>query len=197
MQNIVPVVVENTGGIERSFDIYSRLLRERIIFVTGEIETNMAATICAQLLFLEAENPEAPIYMYINSGGGSVDAGLSITSTMDFVSCPIITVSIGMVASMGSFIAMRGETRYILADTRTMIHSVSTSTGYQTIHDLDIRIEEAKRLNNLLTQHYADRCGGTFEEWHNRMKRDKYLTPEEAVDLCLADKVIKNRADIE
>lgn len=207
--SLVPMVIQNTPSGERAMDIYSMLLNERIVFVQGVVETFMAQSICAQLLFLEAQNTGAPISMYINSPGGSVVDGLSILNTMRFITSPVHTFVMGQAASMGSFLAMAGEPghRYVLPESRTMIHRVSSGTQGTSgsvheqnlqIEDIKASLEESNRLNKRLTEIYAEcnTAGKTYEELYEIMKFDTFLTAQEAVDMGLADKVIKNRDDI-
>lgn len=198
--SLVPMVVEQTHKGERSYDIFSRLLKERIVFFNGQVEDNMACLINAQLLFLEAENPEAPIFMYINSPGGSVTAGLSIYDTMQFIKSPVYTVVMGLAASMGSFLAQAGEKnhRYILPNARTMIHQ--PSGGAQgMVSDIEIRYKEITYLKQSLTQKYVEHNskGKTFDEFAVAMDRDYWLSADEAVEWGLADHVIKDRSFFE
>lgn len=202
---LVPMVIENTGKGERSMDIYSKLLDERIVFMNGEVEENMAQIICAQLLFLDYKDRGAPISLYINSPGGSVHAGLAIHDTMQFVKSPIHTLVMGMAASMGSFIAQSGEKgfRFVLPESTTMIHRVSSGTRGTsgTIYEQDLQWKdmEASRnhsihLNERLTKLYAkyNTKGKTYEEFLEIMKHDTWLTAEQAVEFGLADKVVES-----
>ena len=194
---LVPIVVESTGKGERSFDIFSRLLRERVIFLTGEVEDHMASLICAQLLFLESENPDADIYMYINSPGGVVTAGLSIYDTMQFVKCKISTVCMGQACSMGSLLLTAGEPgkRYCLPNARVMIHQ--PSGGYRgQATDIEIHAKEIitlkKRLNNMYVKH----TGKKLDKIEHAMERDNFMSAEEALAFGLIDHIISSREDI-
>lgn len=194
MNSLVPMVVEQTAKGERSFDIYSRLLKERIIFLTGQVEDNMANLIVAQLLFLEAEDPEKDIYLYINSPGGVVTAGMSILDTMNFIKPNVVTICMGQACSMGSFLLAAGEKgkRYALANSRVMIHQ--PLGGYQgqasdiAIHAKEI-IDLKKKLNTML----ADYTGQDFEKVEQDTDRDNFLSAEEAKEYGLVDHVITSR----
>ena len=188
--NLVPMVVEESSRGERAFDIFSRLLRERIVFVNGEIEDGMAAVICAQLLFLESENPKKPIEMYINSPGGVVTAGFAIYDTMQYIKSPVATTCMGFAASMGSFLLMSGEpgSRTSLPNARIMVHQ--GSGGFQgkasdiARHAKDV-LETQKRINEL----YARHCGHTLAEVEQALDRDTFMSAEEALAWGLVDKV--------
>ncbi len=194
MNTLVPMVVEQTAKGERSFDIYSRLLKERIIFLTGQVEDNMANLIVAQLLFLEAEDPEKDIYLYINSPGGVVTAGMSILDTMNFIKPNVVTICMGQACSMGSFLLAAGEKgkRYALANSRVMIHQ--PLGGYQgqasdiAIHAKEI-IDLKKKLNTML----SDYTGQDFEKVEQDTDRDNFLSAEEAKEYGLVDHVITSR----
>lgn len=194
---LVPMVIEQTGRGERSFDIYSRLLKDRIIFVTGEVEDNMASLIVAQLLFLESENPEKDIYMYINSPGGIVSSGLSIYDTMQYVRCKVGTICLGQACSMGSLLLTAGEPgmRYSLPNSRIMIHQPSGGFRGQAT-DIEIHAREIldlkKRLNNLYVKH----TGKTLPVVEKNMERDNFMTPKEALKFGLIDKIITNADEI-
>lgn len=203
---LVPTVIEKTSGGERAYDIYSRMLKDRVIMLTGGVEDHMASLICSQLLFLESESSAKDITMYINSPGGSVTAGLSIYDTMQFIKPDVTTVVMGQAASMGSFLAMAGAKgkRYVLPNSRTMIHRVSSGTpgtsGSVHVQELEFEdarrhFEESKYLNERLTQMYVDHntAGKTYEELFETMKYDTFLTAEAAVANGFADKVITNR----
>tara|TARA_Y100000385_G_C12958957_1_gene578895 strand:- start:350 stop:967 length:618 start_codon:yes stop_codon:yes gene_type:complete len=203
---LVPIVVESESKGERSYDIYSRLLKDRIIMMQGVVEDTMANLIVAQMLFLESQNPDKPIKLYVNSPGGSVTSGLAIYDTMQFVKTPVHTMVMGQAASMGSFLAQAGEVghRYVLPESRTMIHRVSSGTrgtsGSVHVQELEFEdarrhFEESKRLNNRLTELYVkhNSKGKTFEELFETMKFDTFLSSEEAVNAGLADKVIESR----
>ena len=194
MNTLVPMVVEQTAKGERSFDIYSRLLKERIIFLTGQVEDNMANLIVAQLLFLEAEDPEKDIYLYINSPGGVVTAGMSILDTMNFIKPNVVTICMGQACSMGSFLLAAGAKgkRYALANSRVMIHQ--PLGGYQgqasdiAIHAKEI-IDLKKKLNTML----SDYTGQDFEKVEQDTDRDNFLSAEEAKEYGLVDHVITSR----
>ncbi len=195
--SLVPIVVEQTGKGERSFDIYSRLLRERIIFVTGEVEDHMASLICAQLLFLESENPNGDISMYINSPGGVVTAGLSIYDTMQFIKPKVSTFCMGQACSMGSLLLAGGERghRYSLPNSRIMIHQPSGGYSGQAT-DIEIHAKEIiaikKRLNEIYVRHTKQKLLSV----EKAMERDNFMSPKEALDFGLIDKIIENRAEI-
>jgi ATP-dependent Clp protease protease subunit len=201
-----PIVVESESKGERSYDIYSRLMKDRIIMMQGVVEDNMANLIVAQMLYLESVNSEKPIKLYVNSPGGSVTAGLAIYDTMQFVKAPVHTMVMGQAASMGSFLAQAGEAgkRYVLPESRTMIHRVSSGTRGTSgsVHVQELQMEDAirsfdegKRLNRRLTELYVkhNSAGKTFEELFDTMKFDTFLSAEEAVDAGLADKVVESR----
>jgi len=194
MMQLVPMVVEQSSRGERAFDIYSRLLRERIIFVNGEVEDNMASLVCAQLLFLEAEAPTKPIYMYINSPGGVVTAALSMYDTMQFIKAPVGTLCMGMAASAATLILAAGEAgqRASLPNTSIMMHQ--PSGGYQgKVTDIMIHAEESMRLKRLTNGIYAKHCGRTYEEVEAALERDRYMAPEDAKAWGLVDHVYSDR----
>lgn len=206
---LVPMVVEQTAKGERSYDIYSRLLRERIIFMNGQVEDHMAQVICAQLLFLEAEDRDKDIYLYINSPGGVVTAGLAVYDTMQFIKPDVSTIVMGQAASMGSLLAQAGAPgkRFVLPKSRTMIHRVSSGTqGTQgSVHvqeleivDINRAFAESKRVNEELTKIYAthNTAGKTYDEIFETMKFDTFLSAQEAVDFGLADRIIENRDSV-
>ena len=195
MNTLVPMVVEQSNRGERAFDIYSRLLRERIIFVTGVVEDNMAALICAQLLFLESENPKKEINLYINSPGGVVTAGLSIYDTMQFIRPPVATLCMGQAASMGSLLLAAGEKgmRAALPNARVMVHQ--PSGGFQgQVTDILIHAREVEGLKKRLNQIYEKHTGRTYEEIENALERDRFLSPDEAKEFGLIDQVFEKRA---
>ncbi|MGV3575487.1 MAG: ATP-dependent Clp protease proteolytic subunit [Devosia sp.] len=197
MMQLVPMVVEQSSRGERAFDIYSRLLRERIIFVNGEIEDNMASLICAQLLFLEAEAPTKPIYLYINSPGGVVTAALSMYDTMQFIKAPVGTLCMGMAASAATLILAAGEAgqRASLPNTSIMLHQ--PSGGYQgKVTDIMIHAEESMRLKRLTNNIYAKHCGRTYEEVEAALERDRYMAPEDAKAWGLVDHVYSDRGQL-
>ena len=207
MPNLVPMVLENTTKGERSYDIYSRLLRDRIIILDGDVNSNSSSLITAQLLFLEADNPDKDISFYINSPGGAVSAGLAIYDTMQFIKPDVHTIVIGQACSMGSFLAQAGAPgkRYVLPESRTMIHRVSSGTpgtsGSVHVQELEFEdarrgFEESKRINRRLTELYVrhNTAGKTYEDFYEVMKFDTFLSAEEAVAYGLADKVIEKRS---
>jgi ATP-dependent Clp protease protease subunit len=203
---LVPMVVEQEARGERSYDIYSRLMKDRIVMLNGPVEDNMANLIVAQMLFLESENSEKAINLYINSPGGSVTAGLAIYDTMQYIKCPVRTIVLGQAASMGSFLAQAGTAgmRIVLPESRTMIHRVSSGTrgtgGSVYVQEMEMEdnlrhLEEAKRLNKRLVELYAKHNSKekSYEELAETMKFDTFLSAEEAVDYGLADKVVASR----
>lgn len=191
------MVVEQTSKGERSFDIYSRLLRDRVIMLTTEVNEHSASVIVAQMLFLESENPDKDINFYINSPGGSVTAGLSILDTMNFVNCDISTIVMGQAASMGSLLACAGTRgkRFMLPSARHMIHQVSSGTRGTAI-DMQIALEETLKLNDYLTEIYVTNTGKTFDQLKLDMSRDKYMSAQDACEYGLADKIISNRSSL-
>ena len=204
--SLIPMVVETTSKGERAYDIYSRLLKDRIVMLNGPVEDNMANSIIAQLLFLESEDPDKDILLYINSPGGQVSAGLGIYDTMQFIKCDVSTVVIGQACSMGSFLAQAGTAgkRIVLPESRTMIHRVSSGTrgtsGSVYVQELQFEdavrsMEESKKVNRRLTELYVkhNTAGKTYEEMSETMKFDTFLTAHEAVEWGLADKVMENR----
>ena len=197
MQNaLIPIVVEQSARGERSYDLYSRMMKERVVFFTGEVETNMCNVMVAQLLFLEAENPEAPISMYINSPGGSVYDGLAVYDVMQYIKCPVHTYVTGMAASMGSFIAQAGEPghRYLLPRAITMIHQPSSGTRGK-VSDMEIDLMESLRIKKEMTELYVkhNSRGTTYEQFVELLDRDKWLTAPQALELGLADHIVDKR----
>ena len=197
MQNaLIPIVVEQTARGERSYDLYSRLMKERVVFFTGEVEANMCNVAVAQLLFLEAENPDQPINMYINSPGGSVYDGLAVYDVMQYIKCPVATYVTGMAASMGSFIAQAGTPgmRYLLPRSVTMIHQPSSGTRGK-VSDMEIDLKESLRIKREMTELYVkhNSRGVPYEEFERLMDRDRWLTAREALDLGLADHIVEKR----
>jgi len=203
---LVPMVVEQEARGERSYDIYSRLMKDRIVMLNGPVEDNMANLIVAQLLFLESENPDKSINLYINSPGGAVTAGLAIYDTMQYIKCPVRTIVMGQACSMGSFLAQAGTAgmRIVLPESRTMIHRVSSGTPGTSgsVHVQELQFEDAKRhyeesqkVNKRLTELYVkhNTKGKTYEELFETMKFDTFLTAQEAVDNGFADKVVESR----
>ena len=195
---LVPVVVEQTSRGERSFDIFSRLLRERIVFVTGQVEDGMASLIVAQLLFLESENPSKPISMYINSPGGVVTAGLAIFDTMQYIKPRVSTVCIGQAASMGSFLLAAGEPgmRIALPNARIMIHQPSGGARGMA-SDIEIQAREILRIRSRMNDLYVKFTGRSLDEIEKAMDRDTFLEAEEAKAFGLVDKVFESRPDNE
>jgi ATP-dependent Clp protease protease subunit len=193
---LVPIVIEQSNRGERSFDIFSRLLRERIIFVTGAVEDQMASLITAQLLFLESENPKKDIFMYINSPGGVVTAGLAIHDTMQYIRPKIGTVCIGQAASMGSFLLAAGEPgmRIALTNSRIMVHQ--PSGGAQGMaSDIEIQAREILRMRSRLNALYAKYTGKPIEEIEKAMDRDKFLEADEAKEFGIIDQVFDRRPE--
>ena len=203
---LVPMVVEQESRGERSYDIYSRLMKDRIVMLQGPVEDYSANLIVAQLLYLESVNPDKPVKLFINSPGGAVTAGLAIYDTMQFVKCPVHTYVMGQACSMGSFLAQAGAPgkRFVLPESRTMIHRVSSGTpgtsGSVHIQELqmeDIKrhYEESQKVNKRLTELYVkhNSKGKTYEELFETMKFDTFLTAKEAVDNGLTDKVVEER----
>ena len=195
MNTLVPMVVEQTNRGERSYDIYSRLLKERIIFVTGQVEDHMASLITAQLLFLEAENPKKEISMYINSPGGVVTSGMAIYDTMQFIRPPVATLCIGQAASMGSLLLAAGEPgmRYALPNARIMVHQ--PSGGFQgQASDIERHAKEILDLRHRLNTVYVKHTGQKLEKIEEALERDTFLTAEQSKDFGLIDEVIEKRA---
>lgn len=192
---LVPMVVEQTGRGERAFDIYSRLLKERIIFLTGPVHDEMAGLICAQLLFLEAENPEKDISVYINSPGGSVTAGLAIFDTMNYVRPQITTICMGMAASMGSFLLAAGEKgkRYALKHSRIMVHQPHASGIGGQATDIDRYAKEIVKSRELLYKIYVERTGQNAKKIEDALERDTWFSADDAKDFGLVDHVITER----
>jgi ATP-dependent Clp protease protease subunit len=192
---MVPIVIEQSGRGERAYDIYSRLLRERIIFLVGPVNDATANLVVAQLLFLESENPDKDIFLYVNSPGGSVSAGLSIYDTMQFIKPDVSTLCMGMAASMGSFLLMAGAKgkRFALPNARVMIHQPSGGAQGQA-SDIEIQAREIIKTREQLNRIYADRTGQTVERIAADMERDFWMSPAEAKDYGLIDQVIDKRA---
>lgn len=206
MPNFVPTVLEKTSNGERAYDIYSRLLKDRIVMLDTDVNEHSSSLIVAQMLFLESEDPNADILFYINSPGGSVTAGLAIYDTMQFIKPDVSTIVLGQACSMGSFLAQAGTAgkRIVLPEARTMIHRVSSGTpGTKgSVHVQDLQFEDAKRsfeesvrINKRLTELYVkhNTAGRTYDELYEAMKFDTFLSAEEAVAYGLADKVIEKR----
>jgi ATP-dependent Clp protease protease subunit len=194
MNNLVPMVVEQSSRGERAFDIYSRLLKERIVFVVGPINDNIASLVTAQLLFLESEDPKKDISLYINSPGGLVTAGLGIYDTMQYIKPEVSTLCIGQAASMGSFLLSAGKKgkRFSLPNSRIMVHQ--PSAGYQgQATDIEIHANEVMSLKKRLNEIYSKHTGKGVEEIKNALERDNFMTPENAKEFGLIDKVVDKR----
>ncbi len=204
--NFIPYVVEKVAGGERSYDIYSRLLKERIIFLNGEVNDQVSNSICAQLLFLEAEDSTEDINFYINSPGGVVTSGMAMYDTMQYIKPDVSTIVMGQAASMGSFLAQAGAPgkRMLLPESRTMIHRVSSGTrgtgGSVHVQELEMEdairsFEESKRLNQRLTELYVrhNTAGKTYDELFETMKFDTFLSAQDAVENGFADEVVEHR----
>ena len=189
---LVPMVIEQTNRGERSYDIYSRLLKERIIMLTDEVNDTTASLVVSQLLFLESEDPKKDIYLYINSPGGSVSAGLAIYDTMQYIKCDVSTICIGMAASMGAFLLAGGTKgkRFALPNAEVMIHQpLGGSKGQAT--EIEIAAKHILRTKERLTRIIAENCGRTYEECLADMERDNWKTAEEALEYGLIDKIIE------
>ncbi|OCP16428.1 MULTISPECIES: ATP-dependent Clp endopeptidase proteolytic subunit ClpP [unclassified Ensifer] len=191
---LVPMVVEQTNRGERSYDIFSRLLKERIIFLTGPVEDQMATLVCAQLLFLEAENPKKEIALYINSPGGVVSAGMAIYDTMQFIKPAVSTLCIGQAASMGSLLLAAGhkDMRFATPNSRIMVHQ--PSGGFQgQASDIERHAKDILKMKRRLNEVYVKHCGRTYEEVEQTLDRDHFMSSDEALDWGLIDKVITSR----
>jgi len=193
-QALVPMVVEQTSRGERAFDIYSRLLKERIIFLTGPVFDQVSAVICAQLLFLESDNPSKDIAFYINSPGGVVSAGLAIYDTMQYIRSPVSTLCIGQAASMGSLLLCSGAKgkRYATPNSRIMVHQPSGGAQGQAA-DIEIQAREILTLRQRLNEIYVRHTGQTLEAIEGKLERDSYMSAEEAREFGLVDQVVENR----
>ena len=195
MSNLVPMVVEQSSKGERAYDIYSRLLKERIIFLTGQINDNVASLVTAQLLFLEAEDPKKEIYLYINSPGGLVTAGLGIYDTMQYIKPDISTLCIGQAASMGSFLLAAGTKgkRFSLPNSRIMVHQ--PSAGFQgQATDIEIHANEVLSLKKRLNEIYSKHTGKTVDEIKTALERDNFMTADAAKSFGLVDEVVEKRS---
>ena len=191
---LIPTVVEKDREGERAYDIYSRLLKDRIVFVTREIDTEMANTVVAQLLFLEKENPDEDIQMFINTPGGVITAGMAILDTMNYIKCDISTIAVGMAASMGSILLANGKKgkRFALPNSKILIHQpIGGAEGQAS--DIAIAAEEILKSRKMLYEFLAEKTGKTFKEIEKDADRDKYFTSQEAKEYGLVDKVIKKR----
>ena len=194
MNNLIPMVVEQSNRGERAYDIYSRLLKERIIFLVGAINDNVASLVTAQLLFLESENPKKEIFFYINSPGGLVTAGLGVYDTMQYIKPPVSTLCIGQASSMGSFLLAAGEKgkRFSLPNSRIMVHQPSAGFEGQAT-DIEIHTKEILSLKKRLNEIYAKHTGRSVDEIKKALERDKFMTPEDAKSFGLIDKVVSKR----
>jgi ATP-dependent Clp protease protease subunit len=191
---LVPMVVEQSARGERSFDIYSRLLRDRVIYLNGEVNDAVSALVCAQLLFLEAENPDKPIHLYINSPGGVITSGLAMYDTMQFIKSPVHTLCMGTARSMGSFLLMAGEPGHRMALPNASLHVHQPLGGVQgQASDIRIHAEEMLRTKDRVTRLYAQHCGRSYEEVERDLDRDRFMTAEEAREWGLIDKVLDRR----
>ncbi|MBO4480207.1 MAG: ATP-dependent Clp protease proteolytic subunit [Alphaproteobacteria bacterium] len=189
--SLIPVVIEESPRGERSFDIYSRLLRDRIVMITGEIEPAMANTVVAQLLFLESENPNADISLYINSPGGDVSAGWAIMDTMQYIKSPVSTIGMGLVASMGSVLLAAGEKgkRFALPNAQIMIHQPLSGIQGQ-ITDMEIGMRKAQRIKDTMIKQMSEFTGRKPKELHDAMERDNWMTADQAKDFGLIDSIL-------
>ncbi len=194
MNTLIPMVVEQSGRGERAYDIYSRLLKERIIFLVGTINDNAASLVTAQLLFLESEDPKKEIYFYINSPGGLVTAGLGVYDTIQYIKPPVSTLCIGQAASMGSFLLASGEKgkRFSLPNSRIMVHQ--PSAGFQgQATDIEIHANEVLSLKKRLNEIYSKHTNKSVDEIKPALERDNFMTPDNAKEFGLIDKVVVNR----
>jgi len=191
---LIPMVVERSERGERSYDIYSRLLRERIIFLNGEVDDTVSALVCAQLLFLESENPEKPIHLYINSPGGVISSGLAMYDTMQYISAPVHTLCMGTARSMGSFLLMAGEPGHRAALANASLHVHQPLGGVQgQASDIFIHAEEMQRTKQRITRLYAQHCGRSVEEVEQTLDRDRFMSAEQACEWGLIDQVLVRR----
>ena len=191
---LVPMVIEQSSRGERSFDIYSRLLRERIIFLNGEVNDAMSALVCAQLLFLEADNPKRPIHLYINSPGGMVTSGFAMYDTMRYITAPVHTLCMGTARSMGSFLLMAGEPGQRAALPNSSLHVHQPLGGFQgQASDIMIHAEEMRQTKHRMIRLYAEHCRRTYEEVERTLDRDHFMTAEQALEWGLIDRVVQLR----
>ena len=191
---LIPMVVERSERGERSHDIYSRLLRERIIFLNGEVDDTVSALVCAQLLFLESENPEKPIHLYINSPGGVISSGLAMYDTMQYISAPVHSLCMGTARSMGSFLLMAGEPGHRAALANASLHVHQPLGGVQgQASDIFIHAEEMQRTKQRITRLYAQHCGRSVEEVEQTLDRDRFMSAEQACEWGLIDQVLVRR----
>lgn len=195
--SLVPMVIEQTSRGERSYDIFSRLLKERIVFLTGEVNDEVSALVCAQLLFLESEDPKKDIYMYINSPGGVITSGFAIYDTMRYISCDVSTLCIGQACSMGSFLLAGGAKgkRFSLPNSQIMIHQPSGGAKGQAA-DIEIQAKLILDMRRRLNQIYADNTGQSLKVIEKAMDRDNFMTPQEAKDFGLIDGIVETRGEI-
>ena len=192
----VPMVIDQSPRGSQAYDIYSRLLKERVIFMVGQVEDYMANSIVAQLLYLESDNPDKDISLYINSPGGSVTAGMAIYDTMQFIKCNVSTLCIGQAASMGAFLLTAGQKgkRFVLPNSRVMIHQ--PSAGFQgQATDIDIHAREILAIKERMTKLMAMHCGQSYEKVMEDTERDRFLTAEDSVEYGLVDRIVQNRAE--
>ena len=193
---IIPTVIESTGRGERAYDIYSRLLKDRIVMLNGEVNDHTANLVVAQMLFLESQNSSEDINFYINSPGGAVTAGLGVYDTMQFIKSPVSTIVMGQACSMGSFLAMAGEPgkRFVLPNSRTMIHQPSGGAGGQAT-DMEIQVKEILKMKKSLTEIYVkhNSKGKTYEDFEKDMDRDTFMSAQEALDYGLVDQIVEKK----
>lgn len=195
MMQLIPMVVEQTSAGERSFDIFSRLLRERIIFLNGEVNDAISSLVCAQLLFLEAENPGKPINLYINSPGGVITSGLAMYDTMRYIKAPVHTLCMGTARSMGSFLLMAGEPGHRAALPNASLHVHQPLGGFQgQASDVLIHAEEMRLTKKRITSLYAKHCSRTYEEVEQALDRDHFMTAQQALDWGLIDQVLEQHS---
>lgn len=195
--NLVPMVVEQTARGERAYDIYSRLLKERVVFIVGPVEDHMANLIVAQLLYLESENPDKDIHLYINSPGGSVTAGLSVYDTMQFINCDVSTICVGQAASMGALLLGGGAAgkRFALPHSRVMMHQPSAGYSGQAT-DIDIHAKEVLEIKRRLNEIMARHTGQTIKQIEKDLERDNFMSSEDAVKYGLIDTVLQQRTEM-
>lgn len=196
MSGLIPMVVEQTSKGERSYDIYSRLLKERIIFLTGEVNDDVSSLICSQLLFLEAEDPKKDIFMYINSPGGVVTSGLAMYDTMKYISCDVNTICMGQACSMGSFLLAGGTKgkRFALPNSRIMIHQPSGGSQGKA-SDIEIQAREILKIRERLNKIYSENTGQPLDVIEKSMDRDNFMSADEALKFGLIDKIIEKRGE--
>lgn len=194
MNTLVPMVVEHTGRGERAYDIYSRLLKERVVFLVGPVTDEVASLICAQLLFLESEDPDKDITLYINSPGGIITAGLSIYDTMNYIRCDVSTLCLGQACSMGSLLLAAGKKgkRFSLPCSRIMVHQPSGGAQGQAT-DIEIHAREILNVRRKTNQIYVEHTGRSIEEIETALERDRFMSPEEAKEFGLLDEIVKTR----